>query len=165
MITIKVRVLVNLALLFFAHRKEVLVIKEYWLDIRDEDKYEVSNLGNVRNKKTGRILKPQLNRSNGYQRVNMHGKHKYIHRLVADTFFEGDHGNLDVNHIDGNKQNNWLSNLEWCTRKENIQHAFINGLKYPSSVRVVRCKFCRHRYCYDICEDKPDDFFCSYGER
>lgn len=138
---------------------------EKWLDIRDCPKYEVSNRGNVRNKKTGRILQPHLNRANGYCRVNIGGKHRYIHRLVAETFYDGTGRKLDVNHIDGNKENNNLSNLEWVTRQENIKHALINGLRYPSVARVVRCKFCKHRYDYDFCADKPDDFYCSYGER
>lgn len=138
---------------------------EFWKEVRDHPNYEVSNLGNVRNKKTGRMLRANPNRPDGYHRVGIDGKHQYVHRLVADTFYDGDHSHLDVNHIDGNKSNNALPNLEWCTRKENIQHAFINGLKYPSRISVVRCKFCKHRYEYDFCTDRPDSFFCANGER
>lgn len=138
---------------------------EYWMTIKDNQNYEVSNLGRVRNANTLRILKTHLNRKDGYHRVNLDGKHKYVHRLVADTFFDGDHTGFDVNHIDGDKNNNCLGNLEWCTRKENIRHAFDTGLKYPSVVKVVRCKFCKHRYEFDICLDKDDKFFCEYGER
>lgn len=138
---------------------------EYWVDIKENPDYEVSNLGNVRNKRTGRILKQMLSRENGYYRVNICGGHRYVHRLVADSFFDGDHSDMDVNHIDGDKYNNTLSNLEWCTRTENLRHAFRTGLKFPSVVKVVRCKFCKHRYDYDIYEDKSDGFFCAYGER
>lgn len=138
---------------------------EKWLTIRNHPDYEVNNLGDVRNKKTNRILKPQLNRTDGYYRVALNGKCYYVHRLVADAFFDGDHDKIDVNHIDGNRLNNKLSNLEWCTRKENIRHAYINGLKYPTVVRVVRCKFCVHRNEDDFCASRPDDFFCSDGER
>ena len=84
---------------------------------------------------------------------------------MADAFFDGNHGKMDVNHIDGNRLNNDLTNLEWCSRKENIRHAFINGLKYPSVVRVVRCKFCIHHHTNDECSSKPDDFYCADGER
>lgn len=135
------------------------------LTIRNHPDYEVNNLGDVRNKKTNRILKPQLNRTDGYYRVALNGKRYYVHRLVADAFFDGDHDKIDVNHIDGNRLNNKLYNLEWCTRKENIRHAYINGLKYPTVVRVVRCKFCIHRNENDFCASRPDDFFCSDGER
>lgn len=106
-----------------------------------------------------------LNRDGGYQRVNLDGRHRYIHRLVADAFFAGEHDGIDVNHIDGNRLNNDLTNLEWCTRKENIRHAYINGLKYPTVVKVVRCKFCKHRNDNDFCASQPDEFFCSDGER
>lgn len=64
---------------------------EKWLTIRNHPDYEVNNLGDVRNKKTNRILKPQLNRTDGYYRVALNGKRYYVHRLVADAFFDGDH--------------------------------------------------------------------------
>lgn len=140
-------------------------MKEIWAKVKEDPRYEVSNLGRVRNSETGRVLKQMLNQEHGYLRVNICGGHRYVHRLVADAFYDGEHKNMDVNHIDGNKANNALSNLEYCTRKDNIRHAFINGLKYPTVVRVVRCKFCKHRYEYDFCEGKPDDFYCSNGER
>ena len=81
---------------------------EKWLTIRNHPDYEVNNLGDVRNKKTNRILKPQLNRTDGYYRVALNGKRYYVHRLVADAFFDGDHDKIDVNHIDGNRLNNKL---------------------------------------------------------
>ena len=137
---------------------------EKWITIREHPNYEVSNRGNVRNKRNGYILKPQLNRKDGYHRVLLNGKHYYVHRLVADAFFDGEHQGIDVNHIDSNKLNNDLTNLEWSTRKENIKHAYINGLKYPTVVRVVRCKFCVHHNENDFCASRPDDFFCSDGE-
>lgn len=138
---------------------------EKWLPIKDHPNYEVNNHGQVRNKRTDKILKPQLNREGGYLRVSIEGTRYYVHRLVADAFFDGEHSKIDVNHIDGNHQNNDLTNLEWCSRKENLQHAYINGLKYPTVVRVVRCKFCKHRHSSEFCESRPDDFYCSDGER
>ena len=139
---------------------------EFWKDIKEDPRYEVSNEGRVRNKATGRILIPQLNHEGGYHRVTIQGKHKYVHRLVADAFYDVALDKYkDVNHIDGNKTNNTVGNLEVVSRKENIRHAFINGLKYPMVVKVVRCKFCKNRYDFDICADKPDDFYCTYGER
>lgn len=86
---------------------------EHYITIEKHPDYEVSNLGNVRNKKTGTIRK-QTDR-NGYRKVRLNNKDESIHRLVADTFFDGDHSDLQVNHIDGNKSNNFLGNLEWVT--------------------------------------------------
>lgn len=138
---------------------------EIWKSVKGHDGYEVSTLGEVRNKKTGRILRQSLNRKDGYLRVGLDGKHCYVHRLVADAFYDGDHECMDVNHIDGNKYNNELPNLEWNTRKENIDHAFAYGLKYAPTVTVVRCKFCRHRHEFAICENQEDGFYCANGER
>lgn len=139
---------------------------EHWITTKFDPNYEVSNLGNVRKKGSKKILKPQLNREGGYYRVTLtDGKREYVHRLVADTFFDGDHTGLDVNHIDGDHSNNNLPNLEWCTRKENTHHAFENGLRYPVKKNVVRCRFCKRRYDYEICDGKDDGFYCGYGER
>lgn len=78
-----------------------------------------------------RILKPSVSR-NGYLRVSVRingkTKNKSVHRLVLKTFSTPiDANKSEVNHIDGNKRNNKLSNLEWCTRKENSQHALKMG--------------------------------------
>lgn len=147
-------------------------VMERWVDARDDDRYEVSNLGQVRNKKTGKILKQQPNRKeDGYLRVYVGGKKEYVHRLVAKSFYGGDdedainYDRYQVNHKDGDHYNNRLDNLEWCTPSENIQHAFINGLKYPMTLTVVRCKFCKHRGEFDICNGQDDSFYCAYGER
>lgn len=114
---------------------------ERWLSIKGFPSYEVSSEGRVKNSKTGRIMKINKN-SKGYDQVCLRkDKQQYtkpIHRLVADTFFDGEHDGYDVNHIDGNKTNNFIGNLEWCTRKENVQHSFRTGLKKPSRMKKVR---------------------------
>ena len=106
--------------------------QEQWLQSRDMPEYEVSNLGRIRNSKTKRVLKTHVN-ERGYETVTITNNNKHhnikVHRMVANTFYEGDHNNLDVNHIDGNKLNNHIDNLEYCTRSENIRHAFTNGFK------------------------------------
>lgn len=116
---------------------------ELWLKIGEFPNYEISSNGRVRNSKTSRILKTNVN-ERGYDCVCLHDKgrqyNKRVHRLVADTFYDGDHQGLDVNHRDGDKLNNHISNLEFCTRSENVQHAFNNGLKKPSrqiKIRIV----------------------------
>lgn len=116
---------------------------EKWLPVKGYPKYEASDTGKIRNAKTGRILKQQIT-DRGYNTITLYEDckpiSKRVHRLVADAFYNGDNELLDVNHKDGNKRNNNIDNLEFCTRKTNINHAFQTGLKTPSrqmSIRVV----------------------------
>ena len=121
-------------------------MNEEWKDIPNyEGWYQVSNLGNVRsldrkiiysNGKIyiakGKNLKPTL-RKNGYYYVTSaknSNKPKFdIHKLVAFVFIDNPNNYPCVNHIDGNKYNNRIDNLEWCTYSENAIHADRLGLK------------------------------------
>lgn len=122
---------------------------EIWRDIPGyEGYYQVSNLGEVRSlprykkEKSGRkylmngkILKQSFT-STGYKKVelqiNNERKTYKTHRLVAKAFLVNTYNKPHVNHKDGNPLNNVVDNLEWCTQKENVQHARENGLKvYP----------------------------------
>ena len=88
---------------------------EIWLPIKNFPKYDVSSNGRIKNVITGKILKPGRN-PKGYLLITLYknGKPhiKKIHRLVADAFYDGEHEGLEVNHIDGNKTNNCIWNLE-----------------------------------------------------
>ena len=101
-------------------------MKEIWKDIKDyEGLYQVSNLGRVKRITTGRVLKP-LKHANGYLMVKLSKNSivytKTVHRLVAEAFIPNPEHKSEINHIDENKTNNNVSNLEWMTRKENINH-------------------------------------------
>ena len=89
------------------------------------ENYEVSNLGKIRNIKSGKILKPQPDKD-GYLRLGLYENNKkkklFLHRVLATAFIDNPEGKPQVNHIDENKLNNDLSNLEWCTARENLVH-------------------------------------------
>jgi hypothetical protein len=88
--------------------------------------YEVSNLGNLRNVSTKKIIKPTTTNS-GYLQYNLTGKHVhfYAHRLVAKSFLgEFGQGRIEINHIDGNKKNNRVENLELSNSSLNKLHSF-----------------------------------------
>lgn len=93
--------------------------------------YKVTDKGEVINIKTGRKLKP-IKKTNGYMQVNlsMNGERKsiMIHQLIAEAFLNkpSDYGNgfIVINHIDGNKENNSLDNLEYTTQQDNVRKAF-----------------------------------------
>lgn len=102
----------------------LIYMKEQWKDIADFDNYEVSDLGNVRNKTTGKILKPL--KKNGYLYVDLYNngdsKHKYIHRLVANSFIPNPLNLPQVNHKDCNRANNNVDNVEWCSAQYNNEY-------------------------------------------
>ena len=105
-----------------------------WRTIPDFPNYEICQNGEIRNSQSNTLLKHQLNK--GYHRVALYndsGKfYKSVHRLVAETFHGLSSDKSEVNHISGNKNDNTLDNLEFCTRSENMKHAYRAGLKTPS---------------------------------
>ncbi len=138
---------------------------EEWKVIKDYPDYQVSNLGRVKSFKkcrgiNERILKVSKNTS-GYlyvrlckdKRVDTHR----IHRLVLQTFKPIHTTERTVcNHIDGNKTNNYINNLEWCTSSENNKHAYRIGLKIDSEEKRKKLsKLHRGEGCY----------FCKLTER
>lgn len=89
--------------------------------------YEITKEGQIINKVTRRILKPQPN-GKGYLRVSIGGKLQFVHRLVAEKYVPNPENKEQVNHIDGDKTNNKAENLEWVSNLENREHAVKTGL-------------------------------------
>ena len=114
--------------------------QEQWKPIQEfNGEYEVSNLGRVRSMKryygvVGRIM-PQTIQRTGYYAVTFHMNNKAycrkVHRLVIEAFTQNPDSLPCINHIDGNKLNNHIDNLEWCTYQQNMQHAVRTGLTHP----------------------------------
>jgi hypothetical protein len=121
---------------------------ENWKDIIGyENLYEVSDIGNVRRKSNKRILSPRIDKD-GYKRVTLSKDSKaksfLVHRLVAIAFIENPHLKETVNHKDKNTSNNELSNLEWLTRQENLEHGKKNGnnvYKYLNEDEVKNIRY------------------------
>lgn len=145
---------------------------EVWKDIKGyENLYQVSNFGNVRSldksivrkngeKLTvhGKVLKPMISKGYYYVRLNNCGvwKDEQVHRLVAGAFISNPNNLPEVNHIDEDKTNNYIDNLEWCSRKYNINYGSrsekfsksmkgkLSGEKNPRYGKEGTFKGCKH---------------------
>ncbi|MEA4805100.1 hypothetical protein [Acetobacterium wieringae] len=108
------------------------------------DKLEVSNLGNIRNSKNHRIYKTHLNKATGYYgaciSLGSRDRKKLFktHKAVAETFVANPENLPVINHKDGIKTHNYVSNLEWCSTSYNNQHALDIGLVDLNKRRGIR---------------------------
>ena len=114
-----------------------------WKDIKGYSKYQINNYGDIWSKISQRKLKPFSSGKNGYLKItitadNGKSKKEFIHRLVALAFLPLDENKTIVNHKDGNKLNNYVDNLEWCTPEENNKHsARVLGTVHTKKCRCI----------------------------
>ncbi len=109
---------------------------EIWKDIVGYENYQISNLGNVKNKTLDIILKPRTEKD-GYLRVNLRSAGKMkdgrIHRLVATHFIPNTENKKTVNHKNRNIKDNSVANLEWLTHREQMLHYH----KTKNTLRII----------------------------
>ena len=156
----------------------MIKIKEIWKDIPEyEGLYQASSLGNIRSidriiydknlKRSrnfkGKILKQNI-RNDGYLFVNLskNGINKVvkIHRIIAKTFIKNNNNYKCINHINGNKQDNNINNLEWCTYSHNIKEAYRLGLKKSISIKGEKNKCSKIVNQYDLDNNFIKKWYC-----
>jgi hypothetical protein len=98
-----------------------------WKDFKHDNDYEININGEVRKKSNLKIYTP-FKTTNGYMRVRIKNKGYQVHKLIAEHFIDNPNNYNEINHIDGNKLNNNITNLEWSNRSLNMLHAIKNGL-------------------------------------
>lgn len=120
----------------------------------------ISNYGNYKNRHNVQLFGGTRH---GYQFVYTGLKQERVHRLVAEAFLENSENKEEVNHIDGNKLNNHVSNLEWSTHLENMQHAVRTGLhKLPFGEKALKAKLTQAQV--DYIKEKHIPRHPKYGQ-
>lgn len=118
-----------------------------WKHIKNWENYSINEYGKIINNISGHIIVGDINNA-GYYRVCLYqnGKHKkfFRHRLVAEHFLDNSNCYKEVNHIDGDKSNNYYKNLEWCTKSQNEQHAWQHKLKKYNKGIIANKPFIVH---------------------
>ena len=110
--------------------------EELWRDWPQDPRIKVSNKGNVVSCKRGAPYPLKVFHTDcGYQRVGTGGSSTSVHRMVAETWIPNPNHYRDVNHINGDKDDNRVENLEWVTHSENLRHAYRTGLRKAAGGR------------------------------
>lgn len=113
--------------------------EELWKEWPQDPRIKVSNMGNVISYKRGSGYPLRVHYANsGYQRVSAGSgstRKQYVHRMVAETWIDNPNHYKEVNHVNGDKDDNRVENLEWVTHSQNMRHAYRTGLKEPAGGR------------------------------
>lgn len=129
--------------------------------------YLAHESGKIYSKKVQRFMSPIFNQC-GYHYVilqeNGTKKKALVHRLIAMAFLNNPYNKSQVNHIDGNKLNNAVSNLEWCTQSENTIHAFKNGLMKVSKSSIDNIRMLGVRSSKEVINTKTGNIYTSAKE-
>ena len=119
----------------------MFIMYEQWRNIEEATNYAVSNLGNIKNTKSGQVLGPGVS-GNGYKQVSLKMKasnkfeKRYVHRLVATYWIPNPENKREVNHKNLDRTDNRVENLEWITSSENQKHKY-ETRNYKTSNRKV----------------------------
>lgn len=134
------------------------------------EQFVISNIGRLKNIKTGTIYKQSINPDTGYKQVcvslgsRSNKKLFKIHRCVAESFIDNSENKPFINHKDGNKINNKVDNLEWTTPKENTEHAIRTGLmeiKRGSSNQLAKLTDEQVKYIRENYIPRDKEFGCN----
>jgi len=120
-------------------------MKEVWKEVRGfELYYDISNYGNVKSKRSNKLLTPIIGKKKGYMQITLTVDgimyKYYLHRLVALNFIPNPENKPQVNHKSGIKKDCSTANLEWCTGSENQHHAFDNGIRTDKGLNHYKNK-------------------------
>lgn len=119
-----------------------------WVKIKRNQNYSINRLGEVRNDKTGRIKNVYINKENGYKTVDLYCNNQptkvTLHRLLAEAFIPNPDNKPCIDHKDGNRQNNSISNLRWASYSENNSRFGTIGVR-SQKVKVTHFKEVRNK--------------------